>query len=74
MAAAIPVQQPGTRAVSMADVARLAGVSRQTVSRVVNGQACVVEETRKRVEDAMDELGFYPASPAGPCAAGSTAA
>ena len=50
----------GTRAVSMADVARLAGVSRQTVSRVVNDQACVVEETRKRVEDAMDELGFYP--------------
>ena len=44
----------------MADVARLAGVSRQTVSRVVNNQACVVEETRKRVEDAMDELGFYP--------------
>ncbi|MHA7994177.1 LacI family DNA-binding transcriptional regulator [Collinsella sp. BM28] len=48
------------RAVSMADVARLAGVSRQTVSRVVNGQSCVVEETRKRVMDAMDELGFYP--------------
>lgn len=44
----------------MADVAKLAGVSRQTVSRVVNGQACVVEETRKRVMDAMDQLGFYP--------------
>ena len=44
----------------MADVAKLAGVSRQTVSRVVNGQACVVEATRKKVLDAMDELGFYP--------------
>ena len=53
------VHKPG-RAVSMADVAKLAGVSRQTVSRVVNGQACVVEETRRRVMDAMDQLGFYP--------------
>ena len=52
------VHKPG-RAVSMADVAKLAGVSRQTVSRVVNGQACVVEETRRRVMDAMDQLGFY---------------
>ena len=42
----------GTRAVSMADVARLAGVSRQTVSRVVNNQACVVEETRKQLLEA----------------------
>lgn len=53
-------QARGGRAVSMADVARRAGVSRQTVSRVVNGQACVVEETRRRVMEAMDELGFYP--------------
>ena len=59
VAAGSASQKPG-RAVSMADVAKLAGVSRQTVSRVVNGQACVVEETRKRVMDAMDQLGFYP--------------
>ena len=58
-AAGSSVHKPG-RAVSMADVAKLAGVSRQTVSRVVNGQACVVEETRRRVMDAMDQLGFYP--------------
>ena len=45
-AAGSSVHKPG-RAVSMADVAKLAGVSRQTVSRVVNGQACVVEETMK---------------------------
>lgn len=48
------------RPVSMADVAALAGVSRQTVSRVVNGQDCVVEKTRLRVQAAMDELGFHP--------------
>lgn len=43
-----------------ADVAARAGVSRQTVSRVVNGLTNVTDETRRRVEQAMDELGFRP--------------
>lgn len=46
--------------VSMADVARVAGVSQQTVSRVVNNQDCVNKATRQRILDAMDELGFRP--------------
>ena len=45
---------------SMADVARLAGVSSQTVSRVSNGQANVDEATRKRVLEAMQTLGYRP--------------
>jgi DNA-binding LacI/PurR family transcriptional regulator len=45
---------------SMADVARLAGVSSQTVSRVSNGQANVDEATRARVLDAMQTLGYRP--------------
>lgn len=49
--------QPG-RTVSMNDVARLAGVSQQTVSRVANDMPNVSERTRKRVREAMDELGF----------------
>ncbi|MFI5961033.1 LacI family DNA-binding transcriptional regulator [Streptomyces asoensis] len=49
---------------SMADVARLAGVSSQTVSRVSNGYAGVNEETRQQVLQAMAELGYRPNSAA----------
>jgi DNA-binding LacI/PurR family transcriptional regulator len=44
----------------MADVARLAGVSAQTVSRVSNGQPNVDERTRARVVKAMQTLGYRP--------------
>ena len=46
--------------VSMADVAARAGVSGQTVSRVVNGSSRVDPNTRNRVEAAMAELGYRP--------------
>ncbi|MFI0777347.1 LacI family DNA-binding transcriptional regulator [Streptomyces sp. NPDC021212] len=48
------------------DVARVAGVSHQTVSRVINGHASVANATRHRVEDAIDALGFrtHRAAPA----------
>ncbi|MFT4213624.1 MAG: LacI family DNA-binding transcriptional regulator [Microbacterium sp.] len=42
----------------MADVAAAAGVSGQTVSRVVNGSPRVDPATRARVEAAMDALGY----------------
>jgi DNA-binding LacI/PurR family transcriptional regulator len=42
----------------MADVARLAGVSQQTVSRVVNGATNVSPEIRDRVEHAIDQLRY----------------
>ena len=48
----------------MADVARLAGVSSQTVSRVSTGHPGVVESTRRQVLDAMSELGYRPNSAA----------
>ena len=48
------------RRVSMADVAATAGVSGQTVSRVVNGSPRVDPETRARVETAMADLGYRP--------------
>ncbi|WP_042429113.1 LacI family DNA-binding transcriptional regulator [Streptacidiphilus anmyonensis] len=44
----------------MADVARLAGVSSQTVSRVSNGHEGVIDETRERVLSAMKQLGYRP--------------
>ncbi|MGE2730580.1 LacI family DNA-binding transcriptional regulator [Mycolicibacterium vaccae] len=46
------------RHVSMFDVARLAGVSHQTVSRVLNGSDAVKESTRLRVTEAIDQLGY----------------
>src|SRR5690606_1735581 len=52
------------RAVSMADVARHAGVSPQTVSRVSNGLDTVAELTRQRVLASMQELGYRPNSAA----------
>ncbi len=48
------------RRVSMADVAAVAGVSGQTVSRVVNESPRVDPATRARVEAAMAELGYRP--------------
>jgi DNA-binding LacI/PurR family transcriptional regulator len=48
----------------MADVAQLAGVSAQTVSRVSNGFPGVVESTREQVLTAMKELGYRPNSAA----------
>lgn len=42
----------------MSDVATLAGVSHQTVSRVLNGSPNVRAETRERVLDAIARLGY----------------
>ncbi|MFB9334817.1 LacI family DNA-binding transcriptional regulator [Actinoplanes octamycinicus] len=44
----------------MTDVARLAGVSHQTVSRVLNDHPNVKEQTRIRVRAAIAELGYRP--------------
>jgi DNA-binding LacI/PurR family transcriptional regulator len=48
------------RTAVMADVARLAGVSHQTVSRVINDSAHVRPETRRRVLAAMRTLDYRP--------------
>jgi LacI family transcriptional regulator len=44
----------------MADVARLAGVGTMTVSRVLSGTVPVAEETARRVQKAIDQLGYRP--------------
>lgn len=49
-----------TGAPSIKDVARLAGVSGQTVSRVSTGSESVRPETRERVLKAMEQLGYSP--------------
>ncbi|MFE9450001.1 substrate-binding domain-containing protein [Streptomyces sp. NPDC006739] len=50
----------GDRAPVMADVARIAGVSHQTVSRVLNDHPNVRPTTRDRVLAAVRELGYRP--------------
>ncbi|CDR01731.1 LacI family DNA-binding transcriptional regulator [Streptomyces iranensis] len=45
---------------TLRDVAALAGVSVSTVSNVARGRGNVREETRQRVQDAIDELGYRP--------------
>ncbi|MDO9397445.1 MAG: LacI family DNA-binding transcriptional regulator, partial [Herbiconiux sp.] len=52
--------RPEQRTPVMADVARLAGVSHQTVSRVINGQNNLRPATRERVEQAIQQLGYRP--------------
>src|SRR3954471_10653895 len=49
-----------SRAVVMADVARLAGVSQQTVSRVLNDSPHVRDDTRARVMEAVRKLEYRP--------------
>lgn len=44
--------------VTMNDVAKLAGVSLKTVSNVVNDYEFIKDSTRRKVLDAIDELGY----------------
>jgi LacI family transcriptional regulator len=50
----------GASTVTIRDVARHAGVSQMTVSRVINESASVRPRTRVRVEQAIAELGYVP--------------
>ena len=46
--------------ITIYDVAKKAGVSRQTVSRVLNNRQDVSAETRKRVQGIMADLNYHP--------------
>ena len=52
------------RGASIRDVARSAGVSHQTVSRVLNGHVSIRDETRQRVLAAIAELHYRPSAAA----------
>ena len=47
-------------AVTLKDVAQLAGVSVKTVSNVINGYPHITPATRSRVEEAVETLGYRP--------------
>jgi DNA-binding LacI/PurR family transcriptional regulator len=55
----IPGRVPSA-APTLADVAELAGVSRQTVSNAVNNPDLLRADTLVRVQDAIEELGYSP--------------
>lgn len=63
----MPTSRPTIR-----DVARQAGVSHQTVSRVINGSEEVLPETRALVEAAIEQMGYRPSAIARSMARGRT--
>ena len=52
------MKSAGARRVTMEDVARLANVSAKTVSNVLNGNPKATQETKERVLEAVDRLGY----------------
>jgi DNA-binding LacI/PurR family transcriptional regulator len=57
---------------AIADVARLAGVSKSTASRALSGHGYVSEETRTRVEAAAAQIGYVVSSNASSLVTGRT--
>ena len=57
---------------TLEDIARKCGVSRSTVSRVINGEANVSPQTRQRVMDVIQQINFQPNLAARGLAAGKT--
>lgn len=57
-------EEPKARVANIFDVARLAGVSHQTVSRVVNDLPNVRPATRERVQEAIKQLRYRPSTAA----------
>ena len=60
------------RGVTIADVAKVAGVSVPTVSRILNNKEYVAEETRERVHEVIRTLGYIPHSQARRLRGGAT--
>jgi len=59
-------------ALTLEDIARLSGVSRSTVSRVINLDANVKDETRRKVQEVLDNYHFQPNLAARGLASGRT--
>src|SRR3954470_11448267 len=56
----MPVKMEKTGQPTINDVARIAGVSKKTVSRVINRSPLLNDDTRKKVEDVIGQLGYVP--------------
>lgn len=60
--------------VTIKDVAKAAGTSVSTVSKVINGHYSISQETVERVRKVMEELNYYPSASAQSFAKGATKA
>src|SRR5258708_687476 len=59
-----PSKKSRSKKVTIVDVARTAGVSHATVSRVLNNQGYIGEQTRLKVMDVVERLGYVANAPA----------
>lgn len=55
-----PATHAAGKAATINDIARLSGVSKKTVSRIINNSPLVRQDTRERVEALMREVGYAP--------------
>jgi LacI family transcriptional regulator len=69
---ALPKKGHDEMALTLEDIARYAGVSRATVSRVINGEENVREQTREHVLEVIHQNNFQPNLAARSLAAGKT--
>ncbi|QBR93236.1 LacI family transcriptional regulator [Nocardioides euryhalodurans] len=60
MTAVNPTRPAGTASPTLDDVARVAGVSRATASRAINGGDRVSDRAQRSVEEAVRSLGYVP--------------
>jgi LacI family transcriptional regulator len=58
--AAAPESKTGGRKLTITDIARMAGVSKKTVSRVINHSGLVKAETRDRIQEIVEQHGYQP--------------
>lgn len=56
--------QEGSKNVTIADIARQAGVSKATVSRAISGNGYVSDEKRQLIESIVESTGFVPSATA----------
>ncbi len=56
------MEEKNMKKATIRDVAKAAGVSQSTVSRVLNNNGYVGEDARRRVEEAMEALHYSPSA------------
>src|SRR5579872_7007378 len=56
----VPGEVPPGRRATINDIARLANVSKKTVSRVINQSPFVRDETRAKIDSVIQRIGYAP--------------
>lgn len=67
-----PRKRRSTGRVTLAEVAKLAGVGTMTVSRALRTPDQVSDKLREQIQKAVDELGYIPNKAAGALASGQS--